>query len=147
MSKTTSGFGNNNQQITNFDLTKIFILNNRYQKDQYVNNSNYDPINIPIGTVMGRISATGVLVPWTSTASDGSQFPVGLMAQDVSVAGSATITATICDMGDVNASQIICAKPGDSLESIVSSRRLRDHLQSQGIKLVNTIEMTSEDNQ
>lgn len=137
------------QIIVNFDVSKVFVRNNRYQKDNYVNNSGYDPITLYQGTVMGRVHATNVIVPLTSTASDGSQFPVGVLANEVLIVdGGDSVNAFLCDMGDVVAEKLIFAKPGDGLETVVSSRRLKDHLAAQGIKIVNgTIEMTRNDNQ
>lgn len=116
-------------------------------KEQYINNSTYDPIVLKAGTLVGRITATNVLAPLVSTASDGSQLPVGVLANDLTIAAGATVTTTICDQGDIAAEKILFVKPGDGLETVVSGRRLKDHVHSQGIQLVYGTEMTQNDNQ
>lgn len=136
-----------NELFVNTDISKIFIWGNRFQKGQYINNSTYDPIVLKAGTILGRIHATNVLVPLVASASDGSQFPVGILAQDLTIAASATVTTTMVDYGDVAQDKIIFVKPGDGLETVVSSRRIKDHLQAQGIKVVpGGDEMTGFDN-
>lgn len=148
MSEITNTSNTGNQQFNDYDLGKIFIGGNRFRKDEYINNSGYDPISIKQGTVMGRIASSGVLVPWDKNATDGSQYPVGLMAQDVEVDAGDTITATICDGGDVAQEKVVCWIPGQNLNSIVEDRRLKDRLQGDtyGIKLVETNELTGPDN-
>lgn len=137
------------QAIVNYDVSKIFVFGNRYENDQYINNSGYDPITLLAGTVMGRIASSGVLVPLKSDASDGSQYPIGVLAQDLIIDSGATVTAAICVSGDVAQDKVIFVKPGDGLETTVSSRRLKDRLAADtvGIKLVPSSEMTAFDNQ
>lgn len=135
------------QAFINTDLSKIFIRENRYENDSYVNNSGYDPITLRAGTVMGRISATGILVPWTSTASDGSQNVVGILAQDMVIESGDTARASICIYGDVATEQVIFTRPGDAMETVVSGRRVYDKIKGEtaGIRLITTDEMTNHD--
>lgn len=149
MSSVTQALNSGQQAITNYDLSKIFIGHNRYQEKESVNNSGYDPITILQGTVMGRLAFDGSLVPWSSTALDGSQYPVGILAKGLEVDASDSANVTICDMGDVVEGKVVCywVANGQSLDSLVSGRRLRDHLAAQGIKLVPVTEMTAYDNQ
>jgi hypothetical protein len=141
---------NTGQQLTtDYDLSKIFLWNNRYENDSYVNNSNYNPQTIPAGTVMGRVTGTGYLQPCNASAVDGSQNPIGILAQDIiALAGGSSKQAAICVAGDVDANKIIFLF-GDSLETIVNGRRFRDRIQADtvGIKLIFTsTEMTDFDN-
>lgn len=141
---------NTGQQITtDYDLSKIFIWNNRYENDSYVNNSNYNPITLLVGTLMGRVTSTGYLVPWRAGAVDGSQRPIGVLAQDiVGLAGGSTQKASICVAGDIASDKIIFFA-GDTLETIDNGRRVKDSIQSDsvGIKLVfNSTEMNAYDN-
>lgn len=141
---------NTGQQITSdYNLRKIFIWDNRYENDSYVNNSNYNPITILVGMLMGRVTSTGYIVPWRAGAVDGSQFPIGVLAQDViGLAGGASQKASLCVAGDIDASMIIFFA-GDTLETIDNGRRVKDSIQanSVGIKLVfNSTEMTDFDN-
>ncbi len=140
---------NTGQQITtDYDLSKIFIWENRYEGDNYVNNSNYSPITLLAGTVMGRVSATGVIVPCLASAVDGSQIPVGILAQDIiSLVGGGTKSAAICIAGDVAEDKVIFYY-SDTLETVVSGRRYRDRIQGDtaGIVLRKRTEMTDFDN-
>ncbi len=140
---------NTGQQITtDYDLSKIFIWENRYEGDNYVNNSNYSPITLLAGTVMGRVSATGVIVPCLASAVDGSQIPVGILAQDIiGLVGGGTKSAAICIAGDVAEDKVIFYY-SDTLETVVSGRRYRDRIQGDtaGIVLRKRTEMTDFDN-
>lgn len=139
---------NTGVQATNlYDTSKIFLWNNRYENALY-NNSAYGSVTLLAGTLMGRVSATGWIKPLASGASDGSQFPVGVLANDVIVDGGALETLAICVSGDVDESKIIL-QGADTMEVTISSRRLRDRIGADtvGIKLVSGTEMTEYDNQ
>lgn len=144
---TQSGTFGNNQAIINTDVSKIFLRDNRYQKGNQLNNGSYNPLVLVAGTVMGRIGSSNNVVPLYSAAADGSQFPVGVLAQDVSIVSGDTKEITFVDFGDVAADKLVLYYTGDSIESVVSSRRIKDYLQAQGIKLITSIEMTQLDNQ
>lgn len=152
MSSQSGTFGTN-KAVINTDVSKIFIRDNRYQKGNHLNNGNYDPLTLSAGTLMGRIGNSGYLVPLFTLAGDGSQFPVGILAHDVEIDSGETKEITIVDMGDVVEDKVILfytarnPAAGESLDTVVSNRRLRDHLQAQGIKLITAIEMTDYDNQ
>lgn len=135
-----------NQAIIKTDVAKIFVRDNRYQKGNHLNNGNYNPLVLVAGTVMGRIGTTGYLVPLFTLANDGSQFPVGILAHDVSIASGVTKEITIVDFGDVVADQVVFYYSGQNLDSVVSSRRVKDYLQAQGIKLITATELTQYDN-
>jgi len=140
---------NTGQQLTtDYDLSKIFVWNNRYENDVYVNNSNYNPETILVGTVMGRVTNTGFLQPCSASATDGSQRPIGILANDVvSLAGGSSKKCTICVSGDIAAEKLIFFF-GDTLDSIADGRRFRDRIgaDSVGLKLVFATEMTDFDN-
>jgi hypothetical protein len=135
-----------NQAIIHTDVSKIFLRDNRYQKGNETGNAGYDPLELVAGTVMGRVAATGKLVPCASSATDGSQYPVGILAHDVEIDIGETKEVTIVDMGDVAEDKVDFYYNGDTLDTQLSSRRMRDWLQAQGIKLITLTEMTDEDN-
>jgi len=136
----------NNQAHMKTDVSKIFLRDNRYQKGYSLNNPTYNPMVLAAGTLMGRISGTGYLAPIYAAGADGTQFPVGILAHDVSIDSGETQEVTIVDGGDVAENKVLFFYSGQTLETVVSSRRLRDHLQAQGIKLVTSTEMTEYDN-
>lgn len=127
------------------ETAKVFLWNRRSAPGQ-VNNSEYDDLDIPEGTVMGRIATTGLLVPCASGASDGSQFPVGILIGGVVVPYGETLNVFVCDDGDVNAGQLIFDGT-DDLDTVVDGRQLRDHLKLMGIKPIVSTEMTKSDNE
>lgn len=143
---SVSGLGGN-QAINNVDVAKIFLRDNRYQEVNELNNSTYDPLTLSAGTAMGRVTATGNLAPLNTGASDGSQFFVGILAQDMELDAGETKKATIVDGGDVAEDKVIFFYANQGLETVVGSRRMRDNIQAQGIKLIARIEMTQNDNQ
>lgn len=146
--KSTVVLNTGQQAIINTDTAKIFIWNNRFDATGYINNSSYSPLTLLQGTVMGRVAATGVLKPASAQATDGSQFPVGVLACDITVAIGATLQVYICVSGDVAEEKCIFFL-GDTMETIVSGRRYRDRMAADtgGINLIQTTEMTDYDNQ
>jgi hypothetical protein len=149
MSKQTVGLNKTNALIVNTDRSKIFLRDNRYQKGNDMNNSSYDPWELPAGTVVGRIASSGDIVPCSGASTDGSQYPIGLLADDVSIDAGDTKEVTFVDMGDVASDKIDFYRPEDTLSSIPSgsTRQMRDHLQMMGIKIIPVNEMTQTDNQ
>lgn len=136
-----------NPLITNFDRSKTFVWNARTETGNYTN-STYDDVTLLKGTLMGRISASGLLVPLTSGASNGSQFPVGIILADTTIVAGDTAVVTIVVAGDVVSSKIIF-QGSDTLQTVVSSRRLVDRIGADtvGIKLVGDNQLTGQDNQ
>jgi hypothetical protein len=141
-----------NSLTVNTDTSKLFIGRNRYESDNYVNNSYYDPITLPAGTVMGRVAATNVLIPCQKGATDGSQYVVGILAQDLLIDSGDTVSAAVCVEGDVNENMISffnSEATGMGLNTVVGDRTMRDRIAGDtvGIKLVPCEEMTDYDNQ
>lgn len=136
---------NNGQQaIIHTDSAKTFLWNRRSQVGD-INNPSYSDLVVPEGTVMGRVSATGRLKVLASGSSDGSQLPIGIMIGGKTIQYGETLEVAICDDGDVNENNIIL-QGSDTLDTVVSSRTLRDWLKLVGVKCVTTNEMTAEDN-
>jgi hypothetical protein len=136
-----------NPLITNFDTSKTFVWNVRTATANYTN-STYDDVTLQQGTLMGRISASGLIIPLTSGASDGSQFPLGVLLEDTTIEGGDTQELTIAVAGDVVESKIKL-QGSDTLNTVISGRRIRDRIGADtvGIKLVGADQMTGLDNQ
>lgn len=137
-----------NQMTTNYDVSKIFIWGNRFVGAQY-NNDGYAPVTIAEGTVMGRIKTTGKVIPLESDATDGSQYPVGILQRTITVDEGDTVIVDICIAGDVAQEKVILVKDGDTLETVIDNRQIRDRItgDTMGIKLVPGTEQTGFDNQ
>lgn len=149
MSSNTVVENTGNQAIINTDLSKIFIWGNRYDKADYTN-STYDTVTLVAGTVMGRIGATQEIVPLDSAATDGSQYPVGILAQDAVVEDGDTVSLAFCDKGDVAQEKVVLTNGTDTLETLLADdRSIADHIKGDtaGIKLIVTNELTGYDNQ
>ena len=136
----------NGQQMTiTTDLSKIFLWNNRYEQADYTASAD---ITLPAGTLLGRIGSSGKVVPLTSAATNGSQYPVGILAQDTFVASGVTATLTFCVAGDVASDKVIYDGT-DTEETVVELKRLKDRIGSDtvGIKLVASTSNSDYDNQ
>ncbi len=134
-----------NPQINNYDISKIFVFDNRYETASYTNPTS-DEITIPIGTVMGRVAASNKIIPCLSNASDGSQYPIGILADEYLVDYLETATLTICKMGDVVSSKIVFANGTDTVATAVSGKTMGDMLQAAGVNLVGGDQLTAYDN-
>jgi hypothetical protein len=150
MSSANQVLNNGQQAITNYNTAKIFIYNNRFQNETYIN-SGYVAVSIPSGTVMGRIASTGTVVPMTSGATDGSQKPMGVLACDLTnIAASASVAISVCIAGDVAKEQLVL-QGADTLTTVVTgeTQTIGDLLtgNSMGIKIVPGSELTQLDNQ
>jgi hypothetical protein len=148
MSANEQVLNTGNQAITNYDTSKIFLWNNRYINAPFTAEG-YDDTTLLAGTVMGRVASTNEVVPMESNASDGSQFPIGILAKDYNIAGGDTVDLAICVGGDVAEEKVLFARNGDGFSTVVSSRTIRDRIAGDtlGIKLVLGTEMTAFDNQ
>ncbi|HXP52182.1 MAG TPA: head decoration protein [Bacteroidia bacterium] len=136
-----------NQLTIDTNVAKIFVWGNRYTEGSYTNDS-YADVQLPAGTLMGRVAATQALVPLASNASDGSQYPVGILAEDIFVAEGAQQDISICVLGDVVEDMIGFAHAGDNMDTLVSGRSLRDRIGADtvGIKILKSTEQTATDN-
>ena len=97
---------------------------------------------------MGRITATGKIKALESDAADGSEIPVGILNKDITISAGDTVNVNICVAGDVVEDKIVLTKVGDTLETTISSRRLKDRIGADtvGDKLVASTEHSDFDN-
>lgn len=149
MSKQNMVLNTGRQAIINNDTPKVFIWGNRYTNADLLNNSGYNPEVLYKGTVLGRVTATNRLAPFNAAASDGTQFPVGVLAESISVDSGAVVQPYYCTFGDVNSGELIFPTPNQGLDSIITGQgRVRDVLRRVGINPVDgTSENTRYDNQ
>lgn len=144
MSTASTSSNGNNAQITNYDITKIFIRDNKYEQGSYLNDG-YDTLSLSAGTLLGRVGASDLLVKHFADAADGSQYPVGILAHDVEIDVNATKTLTYCIAGEVDKDSVIL-NDADTLEVLIDSRRLKDWIKDIGIYLVDADELSGYDN-
>ena len=147
MSSVDQVLNTGSQSTTNYDVAKIFVWDNRYDKGT-IDNDTYDAVNYLAGRVLGRIAATGKIVPLDSGASDGSQYPVGILAQDVTIEEGESEEVMFCVAGDVVENKLSFTDT-DDLDTVIDGRQLRDRIAADtvGVKLIASTEQTGFDNQ
>lgn len=145
MGQTSSYSGG--MRITNTDNAKMFLGHNSWADGQ-VNNSDYDPVDMPIGTLMGRITSSGLFTPLQSGASDGSQIPRGILAANYTIDDGDTVDVRICTGGEVD-ENLIVLQGSDTLNTVITGVRLRDRIAADtvGIVLRTVTELSDFDNQ
>lgn len=134
--------------VTNFDRSKVFIGNNRTQRVTYTN-SGGSTVNLQKGRLMGRVAANQKVLPHVSTATDGSEQPQFMLADDYAVAAGATAVLTVVDAGDVAEEKVILGGT-DTLATQIGTGgpSIRDLIaRNTQIKLVPSTEMLSLDPQ
>ncbi len=131
----------------NYDYQKIFIGGNEYITGSYTNGTGA-VVELMAGMLFGRIAATNKVEILKSAATDGSQFPLGILGETLSVADAATVTVTIAISGDINLRTLILDGT-DTLATVISDRTIEDRIaaDTKGIRLVATVENTAFDNQ
>lgn len=144
-STSTTVLQTGNQLYVNYSYDKIFIGKNTFENAEFT--ATGGDATIEMGTLMGRISATGKVIPLAVGATDGSQYPVGIAAAKYVVAEDDTVTISICVSGEVESS-LITFNASEDLDSVVSGRQLRDRIASDtlGIKLRTSTELSVADN-
>lgn len=136
----------NSQLIVTTDTSKIFVRNNDYKSADYTNNTG-DDLQLNAGALLGRIAATGKVVPLSSAATDGSQYPVGVLATDYLVADGATVSVRFCIKGSIVKSKILFDGT-DTMATIIEDKILEDWIASNtvGILLLESTENSDYDN-
>lgn len=138
-----------NSMTVNRSTPKIFLWNRRSEPIVLSNATAY-AVAVAAGTLLGRVTADAKMKPLASGASDGSQYPRGLLCEDVIIPANTTEFNTfMCVSGDVAEEQIVF-QGSDTLNTVVDGAILRDRIAADtvGIKLVKTTEMSGDfDNQ
>lgn len=139
-----------NQLYVNVDQSKIFLGENEFISGEISNAALVD-VTIPAGTVLGRISTAGAtfgqLKALDKDATDGSQFPVGILTEDLVIPAEDSANCTACVAGYVAEDKLVFAS-GESLDSVVSARTLRDRIAGDtlGVRLLSGTNLTKADN-
>lgn len=108
------------------DRFKIFLQNIETEERTLLNNSGAVK-SYATGTVMAVIGASNRLVPFDPAGSDGSQFPVGVLMQDVEdLADNGTTLVNIAIEGEVDQDRLVFDPDTTTLTTNVSGRTVRD---------------------
>lgn len=145
-SSSSTSLSTSNARFTNFNWFKMFLGNNRHETAVFENDT-YDDVTIAVGSVMGRIAATGKVVLLDKNASDGSQFPVGINTEEVTIAAGDEGNLSLCVAGEVDANGLVFVS-GTTLATVISGKTVEDRIASDtvGIHLVTGQDLTAYDN-
>mgnify|MGYP003634981798 CR=1 FL=1 len=146
MSSITTVNQTENQVQFNIDQSKMFIWDNRYENVTFRNLTG-GTLSYAVGTVLGRISATGKVTEMKSAATDGSELPIGILATVITdLATVSDVVINMCTAGDVAEEKLIF-NGADVITTAEQARIYRDWLQLAGIKAVLGTDLTGFDNQ
>lgn len=137
---------NTGQQLfVDTDISKIFIWDNRFDPGT-LRNASGAPATIVAGTLLGRISATDKIVPWTAAAADGSQNIMGILNETKTLIPAASeIPCYYCVSGDVDPALLVFTD-ASTLETVIAGQRVKDILTAKGFKLNPKTDLTKFDN-
>lgn len=156
MSTATNALNTQNQSTTNYDLTKIFLGGNRYKQASFKNTTGAS-VTLAAGTLLGKVTAiavdtanvVGYLRKYDSANTEGGAIPVGILAQDITVAAGATVTnVNYCIAGDFDLSTLVLANGTDTLATIVDGKAIREAIIAE-TQLIGVVvnQLTGYDNQ
>ena len=145
MGVQTVVLNNGSQAIVNRDINKIFLFGNN-TKQATLTNSTGGSITYLAGSVMGKIGTSNLLARFTSGAVDGSQHPIGVLWEDITLAAGASAVVNYCTQGDIEESKLVF-QGADTLETVISTRRVRELIETNSqIRLVTSTDLTNFDN-
>ena len=147
MSSNEVILNNGSQAIINYSTDKLLLRDNKFIDATYTNSTGSDVV-ITVGQLFGRIAATGLIVPLTSAATDGSQYPLGLAMKNVTVPDTESISLRLVVGGEV-AKELISFDGTDDFDTDVEDKTLGDRIMSDtlGLLPVAGTELTGTDNQ
>lgn len=151
MSTATTRSTTQNFRTTDYDLSKIFVWHNRFQKATFKNNTGDEKAFEP-GLVLARDSSDNTIVPLDiANTTNGRNIPVGVLHQPVesSVDGAETTNVSFCTEGDVDSSKLIFEDGSSTLATAVSqanARTIGDLLLLLAIRPIDTVENSAFDN-
>lgn len=119
MSSNSTSFNNGQQLQTNTNLAKLFPFEKEMVPYVYTN-STYDDETLTAGTVMGVVAATGEVVPCESDATDGSQYPCLVLAEDYTIPAGESINVFCAFSGWVRIDMLVFTKVGDDTETTLT---------------------------
>jgi len=146
MSEITIRTATDNFIAADTNRAKTFLGDNRFEVGT-LKNAALTTVTFAVGTVLGKVAATGKLVPLASAGTDGSQYPVGILAEEVTLLTTAEASVNICISGDVLSTALIFDGT-DVITTVVEDKQIGDRIKSDtlGIKLVAVSDSTFYDN-
>lgn len=146
MATATNVLSTQNQSITNYDYSKLFLTNFKVITVNVV--ATGGDLELTPGVLMGRISATSKGAVLKSASNDGSQYPLGICLETISITENDNADVQVAVTGAVDETKIIFDGT-DTLATAVDGRILRDRIpaDTEGIRLETLTELVNNDNQ
>lgn len=148
MSTATTTLSNGSQLNTEYDFSKIFLGNND-DRLMTLTEASSSETTFTAGTILGRITDGGAddgkVVPLASGATDGSQFPVGILMNTITLASDAEAEVSVVYKGVVDSGKLVF-DGSDTLATVISDRTLGDRLTDLGINYKTVTELSESDN-
>lgn len=136
---TQTDSGSNATNFT-YDYSKIF-LRNIITRTINIAASGSD-LELSAGQLIGTIAATAKGAVMKSGSSDGSEYPTGIVLEDITITDGDNQDVTIVIAGEVAKDELIFDGT-DGLETSVSDRIYLDRLAAQGIIVRDSEELTT----
>lgn len=142
MSTITQQTPTNNQLFSAYDLSKLFIFDNKFRTVTIANSSGSDLV-LTEGMLIGAVGATYQVY---KSGTSNIQL-IGVMAEAKTIANGSSADVTIGVSGKV-AEEKLVFDGSDTIATVVSNKTIRDRLASDtlGIYAVATDELTAADN-
>ena len=133
MAEVTQRNTTTNQVTFDYDGSRLLIGGNHSFVDRDYENILGSDETVASGQVMGRVSATGHIVPFKSAATDGSQHPVGLLMDGLDAIADGTVITDLSLLigGDVRKDKVVLDGT-DTLDTVVGGRTVEDLLIANG---------------
>ena len=134
-----------NQTQFDYDFSKIFVRNNNYRTIN-IEASGAD-LELTAGMLIGTISASAKGKILASASVDGSQYPTGVCAENITILDGNNADVNICIGGEVAEEKLIL-DGADTLDTVIDGRIIRDRIAADtlGIRLVPTEQLAENDN-
>lgn len=149
MSTITQVNQTRNQLHADYSVAKLALGGNEFVSANYTASGN---TTLAEGLVLGKVASTGVLGALNVSASDGLQFPYGVLYlgvdASITIANGVTQSLTLINKGRVALANL--SFPGGvTINSVISGdgRTVGDYLNALGLIMEGGTELTNLDNQ
>ncbi len=136
-----------NQAITNYDFSKLFLTTFKTVELTYTNVSGGTVELLP-GMLFGQVSADLKAAILKSASIDGSQIPFGVLVTQATVLDTASKVVQIAVTGMVDQS-LLLLDGADTLNTLIDGRTIAARIpaDTEGITLESFEELVNQDNQ
>lgn len=138
---------NQNQSITNYDYSKLFLTNFKTVTMNFTNATGAELALLP-GMLFGRVSADLKGAILKSASVDGSEIPFGVLVTQVTLAIAASTTVQVAVTGMVDQA-LLLLDGSDDLDTLIDGRTIGDRIpaDTEGITLESFKSLVNLDNQ